>query len=103
MLYTAEWLNADQAVELGLALRSVADDHLLEEALELATKIAAMPIPSLVGTKQLLLDARLPAVREARRREEKTFARLAGGPANREALAAFRDRREPDFTQLNRE
>ena len=62
-----------------------------------------MPIPSLVGTKQLLLDARLAAVREARRREDKTFAKLRGGPANQEAIAAFRDRSEPDFTQLNQQ
>jgi enoyl-CoA hydratase/carnithine racemase len=75
----------------------------MNEALALATEIAGMPIPSLVGTKQLLLDARLAAVREARRREDKTFAKLRGGPANQEAIAAFRDRREPDFTQLNQQ
>ena len=101
LFYTAEWLDADRAVELGLALRKVPADGLMDETLALATKIAAMPIPSLVGTKRLLLDARLAAVREARRHEDDTFARLVGGPANREALAAFRERREPDFTQLD--
>jgi enoyl-CoA hydratase/carnithine racemase len=59
-----------------------------------------MPIDSLVTTKRLLLDARLDAVRADREREDRRFARLADGPANREALAAFRERREPDFTKL---
>jgi enoyl-CoA hydratase/carnithine racemase len=103
LLYTAEWISADRAVELGLALRSVPDDRLMEETLALATKIAAMPIPSLIGTKKLLLGARLTAVREARRREDETFGKLVGGPANQEAIAAFRDRREPDFTQLDQQ
>lgn len=100
LLYTAEWIDASRAVELGLALRTVPDDRLLDEALTLADEIAAMPIPSLVGTKQLLLDARLAEVRSARSREEVTFGSLRGGPANREAIAAFNDRRDPDFTNL---
>ncbi len=100
LLYTADWITAAQAVALGLALRAVAPERLLGEALELAATIAAMPIDSLVATKRLLLAARLDAVRAARAREAPAFAKLAGGPANREALAAFRERRDPDFTSL---
>lgn len=100
LLYTASWIDAEQAVELGLAWRSVPRVRLLEEALEVAGEIATMPIASLVGTKKLLLDARLGAVRAARERENVTFGRLARGPANREAIAAFREKRNPDFSQL---
>ncbi|MBW2395125.1 MAG: hypothetical protein JRG95_12720 [Deltaproteobacteria bacterium] len=59
-----------------------------------------MPIASLVATKKLLLEARLGAVRAARERENVTFEGLAGGPANREAIAAFREKRKPDFSRL---
>jgi enoyl-CoA hydratase/carnithine racemase len=100
LLYTASWIDAAQAVELGIAWRSVPRERLLEETLEVAGQIAAMPIASLVGTKKLLLDARLAAVRAARERENVTFSRLARGPANREAIAAFREKRKPDFTRL---
>ena len=59
-----------------------------------------MPIDSLVATKQLLLASRLDAVRAARERENVSFGSLLGGPANREALKAFREKRPPDFTKL---
>ena len=100
LLYTAAWLDAARAVELGLAWRQVPGERLLDEALALAGEIAAMPIASLVATKKLLLAARHDAVRAARDRENEVFAGLVGGPANREAIAAFRERRKPDFTKL---
>ncbi|MAE95773.1 MAG: crotonase [Deltaproteobacteria bacterium] len=103
LLYTASWIRADQAVELGLAWRSLPGERLLEEAMEVAGEMAAMPIASLVGTKKLLLESRLGAIRAARERENRTFARLARGPANREAIAAFREKRKPDFTRLPQE
>ena len=100
LLYTASWLDAERAVEVGLAWRCVAPDKLVDEAMEIAAEIAQMPIPSLVGTKRLLLDARLDAVRAARAREDVTFGSLVRGPANKEAIAAFRERRKPDFSGL---
>ena len=101
LLYTAGWLDAREAVDVGLAWRVFPADKLLEEALALAEQMAKMPIASLVGTKRLLLEARLAAVRDARDRENVTFGKLVRGPANREAIAAFREHREPDFTSLD--
>ncbi len=40
------------------------------------------------------------AIRAARDRENAAFAELMGAPANLEALAAFAEGREPDFTGL---
>lgn len=100
LLYTGAWLSAEEAVARGLAWKVCAPEALLDETLALAREIAAMPVASLVATKSLLLEARIEAVRAARARENGRFAALAGGPANREALAAFRERREPDFTKL---
>jgi len=100
VFYTAEWLSADEAVACGLAWRCVPLDALLDEAMMLARSIARMPIVSLVETKRLLLATRLDAARAARVREEEVFSRLTGAPANREAIAAFLEKREPDFTNL---
>ncbi|MCP4038573.1 MAG: enoyl-CoA hydratase/isomerase family protein [bacterium] len=100
LLYTASWLEAEQAVESGLAWRLCEPEKLLDETRSLAREIAQMPVDSLVATKTLLLEARLEAVRAGRERENASFAQLIGGPANREALAAFKERRPADFTNL---
>jgi enoyl-CoA hydratase/carnithine racemase len=100
MLFTARWLDAPTALEWGIGTRLCRSDVLLPEALALARDIARMPVPSLVATRRLLLEARRDAVAQARIRETAAFATLQGGPANREALAAFRERREPDFRRL---
>jgi enoyl-CoA hydratase/carnithine racemase len=98
--YTSEWIDADAALRCGLVFRLCPAATLVDEALELATAIARMPIVSLVETKQLLLATRLDEARAARWREEAVFARILAGPANREAIAAFLEKREPDFTDL---
>ncbi len=100
LIYTARWIDGPTAVEWGLGSRLCAPEQLMPETMSLANAMAEMPVDSLVGTKKLLLDARLDAVRSARERENVTFANLLGGPANREALAAFREKRQPDFRNL---
>jgi enoyl-CoA hydratase/carnithine racemase len=99
-LYTGEWITADEAVECGLALRAVPPEQLMDAALDLARRIAKMPVASLRATKTLVVAARIDAVRAARAREDAAFATMVGQPANMEAIAAFLEKREPDFTKL---
>ena len=99
-LYTGEWISADEAVACGLALRTVAPDRLLAEAFDLAGRIARMPVASLRATKELVVAARIDAVRATRAREDAAFARLVGAPANLEAITAFLEKREPEFRGL---
>jgi enoyl-CoA hydratase/carnithine racemase len=99
-LYTGEWLDADAAVEAGLALRSVPPEKLLDETLELARRIGKMPVTSLVESKRLVVASRIDAIKAARAREDEAFARLVGAPANLEAITAFLEKREADFTNL---
>ena len=53
-LYTGDRILAAKAVELGLATRTVAPDHLLDEATALARRIAAQPPVAVQGTKRVL-------------------------------------------------
>jgi len=99
-LLTSAWISADEAVATGLALRKVADAELVPEALALAAEIAVWPISSLVGTKRVLRAAHTEAVADARRREDRAFAAMTGSPANLEALTAFLEKRQPDFTAI---
>ncbi len=99
-LLTGEWLDADTALSSGLAWRRCTPDRLLDDALDVARTIARMPVVSLVETKRLLRQGWLDAARAARVSEEAVFARLTGAPANREAISAFLEKRDPDFTHL---
>jgi enoyl-CoA hydratase/carnithine racemase len=99
-LLTSAWIDADEAVASGLALRKVTADDLLEEALALATEVAKGPISSLVATKAVMRAAHADAIAAARRREDTEFARLTGSPANLEALKAFLEKRDPDFSSI---
>jgi enoyl-CoA hydratase/carnithine racemase len=100
LLYTNAWIDADRAVELKLAAAACADDELLPRAMRKAAEIAQQPLASLRRTKQTLLAVRADAVAAARRREDAAMAASLGGPANIEAIRAFREKRAPDFSGM---
>lgn len=100
MLLSAEWVGAQQALDMGLVLALCEPDDLLPTARRHAEVLAARPVSSLVAVKRTMTAPHREAVTAARERENAAFAELMGGPANLEALAAFAEGREPDFTAL---
>lgn len=100
MLLSAEWISAEEARQMGLVRQVCAADELLDVAREHATLLARRPISSLVAVKRAITEPHRAAIRDARDRENAAFAELMGGPANLEALSAFAEGREPDFTGL---
>jgi len=102
-LFTGDWIDANTALNTGLIGQVTTADDLIIEALALAGAIAKMPLVALVETKRLITAGRIDLARAARTREEAVFKRLAGAPANREAIAAFLEKREPDFSNLPEE
>jgi enoyl-CoA hydratase/carnithine racemase len=100
LLYTNDWIDAGRAVELKLAAAAFDDSELLPAAMRKAAGIAQQPLASLRRTKQTLLAVRADAVAAARRREDAAMAAAIGGPANIEAIRAFREKRAPDFTGM---
>jgi enoyl-CoA hydratase/carnithine racemase len=99
-LLAAEWMSARECAEAGLVLEVVADDALMPRAMEQAAKLAKLPLASLTTTKALIMDPLRGPMKAAIAAENQGLARLLGGPANREAVQAFRDKREPDFSSL---
>jgi len=100
LLLSAEWVDAEQAREMGLVWRVCEPDDLLTEARRHAEVLAARPISSLVAVKRTMTEPLRSEIAAARERENAAFAELMGGPANLEALAAFAEGREADFTAL---
>ena len=67
LLFLGERVSAEDAVRLGLANRVVPRDRLLDEAMELARRLAALPAAALRGTKRavnLHLEQAMAAVME---------------------------------------
>lgn len=100
-LLSGRWFSAEECVAMGLAWRVCAPEKLLAEAAEVASEIAANPIPSLISTKDLMLAAgREQGALDAHERELRAYEPLMGGPANVEAFRAFSEKREPDFGSI---
>ncbi len=100
MLMSSEWMTAAQCKEWGLVLDVLPDEGFLESVEARAATFAALPSDSLKSAKRLIIGPykeRLLAVVDA---ESQALAALSGGPANREAIAAFREKRAADFSHL---
>jgi enoyl-CoA hydratase/carnithine racemase len=78
VLFTSRWLTAGEAVECGIALRTVPPADLVPAALDLATTVAAAPLPALRAIKGTMLAGRADAVAAARAREEVAFGEVLG-------------------------
>ena len=96
-LLASEWMSAEECVRAGLALKALPAGELMPRVMEQAQKLAALPLSSLMKTKTLMMDPIREQLKQAVGAENAALAELRGGPANREALAAFREKREPDF------
>ena len=86
---------------MGLVWRVCEPDTLMAETREVARELAANPIPSLIATKELMLaSGRAAQALAAHERESSAYKSLMGAPANREAVAAFLEKREPEFDKI---
>jgi enoyl-CoA hydratase/carnithine racemase len=89
ILFTADWVSSERAVEIGLAARELRREQLLPELHALAARIAQHPIGSLRHTKRLVRACDADAIRAARAREDEAFRERIGSPENLEAIRSF--------------
>lgn len=97
LLFTAEWINAEKAVETGIARRAFRDDELLAKTQEKAAEIAQWPRNALRETKRTLMAIHADGIAQAREREMAGMMRQVGSPENIEAVTAFLEKRAPRF------
>jgi enoyl-CoA hydratase/carnithine racemase len=89
ILYTADWVSSERAVQIGLAARELRPEQLLPELRALAARMAQHPLGSLRHTKRLVRAADVDAIRAARAREDQAFRERIGTPENLEAIRNF--------------
>jgi enoyl-CoA hydratase/carnithine racemase len=97
LMYTAEWVPAQRALEVGIATSVHADDAVLAGALAKAREMAQFPVSALRESKRTLKAALAPGIAVALEAERSGMKAQAGSPENIEAVRAFMEKREPDY------
>jgi enoyl-CoA hydratase len=97
LVLTGRMMGAEEAERAGLVSRVVPAADLLAEAGKVADTIAAKSLPSVYAAKAALDTALESTLAEGLRFEKHTFAALFDTADQKEGMAAFREKRAPDF------
>ncbi|MBT5072312.1 MAG: enoyl-CoA hydratase [Kordiimonadaceae bacterium] len=97
MILTGRLMDADEAERCGLVSRIVEADQLLDEALKVAGKIAGFSMSATMIAKECVNVAYETTLNEGVRFERRIFHSLFGTDDQIEGMAAFIDKRSPDF------
>ncbi len=102
MMLTGETLDAAEAQRIGLVDELVPDAHsLLPRAVKLAKQIGENPPVALNAVKELVTaNMAEPDIKEVQRREMAALAEAYKSPEHHEAIAAFIEKRPPNFKNL---
>jgi enoyl-CoA hydratase len=97
LILTGDMLNAADAERLGLVNRVVPGELCLEEAKNVARKIAAKPQLAIKAAKEAVLKAANSALDEGLEFERKSFYLLFASEDRSEGMKAFLEKRKPEF------
>ena len=86
---------------MGLVLKVAPHEELMDQAVALASTYAENGKATVLDAKQLLYANYVEAdMGLVQRREGEALQRRRGSPEQREAVAAFREKRQPNFRGL---
>ena len=97
MCLTGRMMNAEEAERSGLVSRVVPLGELIEDVLEVAGKIAAFSMPAVMMTKEAVNRAYETTLAEGLRSERRAFHSLFALDDQKEGMAAFTEKRSPQF------
>ena len=99
LLLLGDFFSAADAVEMGLANAVCADDQVLAQAMQTATRLAALPAGAISETRRLLKDNFGPQLDERIEDEFRRFGALLQSEDAVEARRAFVEKRAPVFNK----
>ncbi|MFL5073031.1 MAG: enoyl-CoA hydratase [Xanthobacteraceae bacterium] len=97
LILTGRMMDAAEAERAGLVARVVPLPNLLDEAIKAAETIAAMSLPSVMMAKECVNRAFETSLTEGIRFERRMFHSLFATEDQKEGMAAFVEKRAPDF------
>lgn len=97
LLLTAERITAEEAWRIGLVSDLVEDDKVVDHAIGLGERIAALPPLAMRQIKEVALAGSDAPLEAALRLERKAFQLLFDSADKKEGLAAFLEKRKPTF------
>lgn len=98
LVFTGRMMDATEAERSGLVSRVVPADELLDEAQKVAESIAAKSLPVAYAAKEALRASQETTATEGLRFEKAVFTSLFALDDQKEGMAAFREKRAPNFT-----
>jgi enoyl-CoA hydratase len=100
LILTGRMMDAEEAEKAGLVARVVPYAELMEVALKAAGQIAAKSLPSVLAAKESVNRASETTLAEGLRFERRVFSALFATHDQKEGMAAFAEKRKPQFTNL---
>lgn len=98
MLWTADFMETEEALRIGLIDEVHPDAELMDKAMALAERIAAQPSLAVRLTKTIACQGLAMDLRSALNLAASTMPIVRTSDDHREAVAAFREKRKPNFT-----
>ncbi|MDY0829935.1 enoyl-CoA hydratase-related protein [Microbacterium sp. BG28] len=97
LVLTGRRMGAEEAERAGLVSRVVPAAELRDAAMEVAEAIASKSLPVVYAAKEALRAAQETTLTEGLRFEKQSFATLFALEDQKEGMAAFREKRAPEF------
>jgi enoyl-CoA hydratase len=94
---TGRFMDAAEAERSGLVARVVPAKDLIVEAMKVAAKIAEKPALTVMAVKECVNRSQEVALREGLLHERRMFHAMFGTEDQKEGMAAFLEKREPQF------